>query len=143
MLDTLKAYKDQPHETENPLWVSSATQVNDKNILTFLKYCGFDILVQFQKEIRQLEILQEDIDFFVPDFEAHKEVMKLWNYHVFMAVADRIGYDATGRPDRNELYREEWIGDDDDAKTKIIDNTDESTILGQWYKFKAKHTIDF
>jgi len=142
LLEKLKAYKDQLHPIKNPLWISTASQVNDKNILTFLKYCGLDILKEFQKEIRQLEIQQENIDFYTPDFEAHKEVMKDWDYPIFMAIADKIGYDSTGRLDKNELYREEWIGDED-IKTKLIDSTDEDTILGQWHKFKADNDIDY
>lgn len=138
----LKGINDKHDSELNPLWFSNSNQVNDKNIVIFLKYCGFDILVQFQKQIRQLEILLEVTENYKSDFEAHKEVMKDWNYPVFYAGTNRIGYDATGRNDRNELYKEEWQGEGDNMQ-KNIDPYDENTILGRWNKFKTEQTINF
>ena len=46
----------------------------------------------------------------------------LQDYELFMAEPEHIGYDSTGREDRNELYSEKGIMDD--------------TVLTEWKKFK-------
>jgi len=52
-----------------------------------------------------------------------------------MAIADRIGYDSTGRRDKNELYREEAV-EQEDGYVKSIDPTDNNTVIGQWNTYK-------
>jgi len=39
-----------------------------------------------------------------------KEEEKLGDYPIFMAIAEHIGYDATGRPDKNDFPKilEDW-----------------------------------
>lgn len=50
------------------------------------------------------------------------KIAKIDNYNIFIAETDKIGYDATGRKDKNELMNYE-------------DLNDLSTILGQFKKF--------
>jgi len=80
-----------------------------------------------QKDIRALELEFEDLKNFNPDLEAHRETMKKWDYPIFMAIAEHIGYDATGRPDTNELYS---------LKDGEVNKNDRNTILGQYQLYK-------
>jgi len=80
-----------------------------------------------QKNIRALELELEDLNNFNPDLEAHKEVMKKWDYSIFMTIAEHIGYDATGRPDKNELFT---------AQNGKVNKNDPNTILGQYQIYK-------
>jgi type I restriction enzyme M protein len=126
----------------NPLWVSTSSQVNEKNLIFFLKSLALDILKDLRSDIRELEIKLEYINGYKPDFEAHKEVLRAWNYPVFMAIAEKIGYDSTGRLDQNQLYAETWIGEGSDAH-KIIFPQDERTILFHWRSFKQNGNMNY
>ncbi|MBM7624274.1 restriction endonuclease subunit M [Sporohalobacter salinus] len=105
-----------------------------KTIINFLKRLGYDILEDYQLEIRELEIEKDEITKMDVEYEAHKEVLKKWNRPVFMAEAEHIGYDATGKKTKNELFKKK-------SNSKLADLEAEGTILGQWNKFiKSKHT---
>lgn len=127
---------------ENPLWISTSSQVNTGNLISFLKFLGFDIFKDLKNSIRALEIMQEQVNNYIPGYEAHKEVMENMKYPVFMAIADRIGYDSTARVDKNDLYKETWT-DDGENKVRVIDSQNEDTILGQWNRFKLENNIIF
>lgn len=59
------------------------------------------------------------------------------DYPIFMAIAERIGYDATGRDDINELFdKEKYTDDEGNEKERILDN---SGILGQYREFIKGH----
>jgi len=62
---------------------------------------------------------------------------KLGNYPIFMAIADHIGYDATGRKDpKNDLYETEKTPD---GQERI---KEDSGILGEFRKF-IKNPLDY
>jgi type I restriction enzyme M protein len=59
---------------------------------------------------------------------AESEYYNSHSYPVFMAVAKHVGYDATGKPDKNDLYAV-------DAQEKILKD---QGILGEYRRFKKK-----
>lgn len=100
----------------------------DKTIINMLKVLGFDILGAFRREIRYLEIEKDKIDNYSIEYETHKEVLSYFNKPIFMASVDNIGYDASGRNTKNELFTML-------EASKFADLNNEATLLGQWKLF--------
>ncbi len=115
---------------------SGAAEVNDRQMQAALKAeidAQIEAEVQKQADRELKKQLQQKLRAYRREVEAQMEeetwrrIRERLNYPIFMAIAEHVGYDATDRPDENELFVVDEEGRIHEAQG----------ILGQYKRFLA------